>query len=133
MDTQMEEQGGKAKTFTQEEVNAIVQERLAKEKAKYDKQIADMQADIKQREKRMEAIGKLKEKGIPEELVELVKLDDDKSFNASIELLERTYKNNQPEGQNGGTGAGQMQHGGYKPKGGVVEVDPVREAMGLDD
>ena len=131
MDTQMEEQGGKAKTFTQEEVNAIIQERLAKEKAKYDKQIADMQADIKQREKRMEAAGKLKEKGIPEELADLVRLDDDKSFNASIELLERTYKQTQPGTQKEDTGHASQR--GYKPKNGMAGgSDPIRDAMGLD-
>ena len=31
------------KAFTQEEVNTIIQDRLAKEKAKFDKQISDMQ------------------------------------------------------------------------------------------
>ena len=35
------------KTFTQEEVNVIVKDRLAKEKAKYDKQLADVQAGCK--------------------------------------------------------------------------------------
>ena len=131
MDTQMEEHGDKAKTFTQEEVNAIIQERLAKEKAKYEKQIADMQADIKHREKRLEAVGKLKEKGIPEELVDLVKLDDDKAFNASMELLERTYKQNQPGTSNEGDGHASQK--GYKPRGGTAVCDdPIREAMGLE-
>ena len=131
MDTQMEEQGDKAKTFTQEEVNAIIQERLAKEKAKYEKQIADMQADIKYREKRLEAVGKLKEKGIPEELVDLVKLDDDKAFNVSMELLERTYKQTQSGTKKEDTEG--TSHKGYKPKGGITVCDdPIREAMGLD-
>ena len=52
------------KTFTQEEVNVIVKDRLAKEKAKYDKQLADVQADVTRREKLLDAKEKLKEKGI---------------------------------------------------------------------
>ena len=81
------------KTFTQEEVNAIVQERLAKEKAKFEKQIADVQKDVSQREKRLQALEKLTEKGLPAELVDLVHLDSDEALNTSLELLEKTYKN----------------------------------------
>ena len=123
-------QGTGGNVFTQEQVNTIIQDRLAKEKAKYEKQIADMQAGIKQREKRLEAREKLAEKGLPAELIDLVRLDDDKAFNTSLELLERTYKQRQPETpQNGGDST----HNGYKPKGGMTICDdPIRDAMGLD-
>lgn len=123
-------QGTGGNVFTQEQVNTIIQDRLAKEKAKYEKQISDMQTDIKRREKLLEAKEKLGEKGLPVELADLVRLDDDNSFNASLELLERTYKQDKPQGLQDG---GNRVHG-YKPKGGThVLVDPVREAMGLDD
>ena len=110
------------KTFTQEEVNTIVQERLAKEKAKYEKQIADLQVDIGRREKKLNAVDLLKQKGLPEELVDLVNLNDEDSMNNSIALLDKTYK---------------QQHGtdkkpGYDPAGGKTPyVDPIRSAMGL--
>lgn len=110
------------KTFTQEEVNAIVQDRLAKEKAKYEKQIADLQADVNRREKRLNAVDLLKQKELPAELIDLVDLKDEDSMNNSIALLDKTYK---------------QQHGadekpGYTPAGGRTHyVDPIRSAMGL--
>lgn len=119
------------KAFTQEEVNTIVQDRLAKEKAKFDKQINDMQEDIRRREKRLEAREKLQEKGLPAELIELVKLDDDESFNTSLGILEKAYKTKVPQldddkQQTGGAG-------GYSPAGGSgpnPNAD-IRKAMGL--
>lgn len=122
-------QGTGEKLFTQEQVNTIVQDRIAKEKAKYEKQIADMKAEVSQREKRLEAREKLTEKGLPAELADLVRLDDDKAFNTSLELLERTYKQSHQEPPEKGTAA---RHS-YIPKGGkAADYDPVREAMGLD-
>ena len=116
------------KTFTQEEVNTIVQDRLAKEKAKYEKQLEDMQTDVSRREKRLDAQEKLKEKGLPAELVDLVNLDDEKLFNTSLELIERTYKQQQPQPQ------GEETHKSvpYAPRdGGAHHEDPIRKAMGL--
>lgn len=83
---------GNERTFTQEEVNTIVQDRLAKEKAKYEKQLSDMQVEVSRREKRLDAQQKLKEKGLPDELIELVNLDNDDAMNTSLELLTRTYR-----------------------------------------
>lgn len=118
------------KTFTQEEVNTIVQDRLAKEKAKYDKQIADMQADIIRREKRLEAREKLQEKGLPAELADLVRLDDDEAFKTSLELLEKTFIQQQrPTSQ---AKKETVQKPAYNPMGGTgAHSDPIREAMGL--
>lgn len=118
------------KTFTQEEVNNIVQDRLAKEKAKYEKQLSEVQADVARREKLLDARQKLQEKGLPSELAELVKLDDDNSFNTSLELIEKTYNNQQkPDAlKQGVTGAVTN----YNPvSGGAVHNDPIRAAMGL--
>ena len=116
------------KAFTQEEVNTIVQDRLAKEKAKFDKQLSDMQAQIQRREKRLEAREQLQKKGLPVELADLVRLDDDESFNTSLALLENTYNSRVPElpGRN-------RDAAGYEPAGGAApnpETD-LRRAMGL--
>lgn len=120
------------KAFTQEEVNTIIQDRLAKEKAKFDKQLSDMQAEIQRREKRLEAREQLQKKGLPVELADLVKLDDDESFNTSLALLENTYNSRVPElpGRDAGLNRGAA---GYEPAGGAApnpETD-LRRAMGL--
>lgn len=116
------------KTFTQEEVNAIIQDRLGKEKAKHEKQMLDLQKDVSRREKRLQALEKLNEKGLPGELVDLVRLDDDEAFNSSIELLEKTYGNSNIAA-NQGIRRGQAS---YTPaNGGTSNEDPIRSAMGL--
>lgn len=51
------------KAFTQEEVNTIVQDRLAKEKAKFEKQLSEQQEDIRRREKRLEAGKSFRKRG----------------------------------------------------------------------
>lgn len=122
------------KAFTQDEVNTIIQDRLAKEKAKFDKQLNDMQADIRRREKLLDAREQLQAKGLPVELAELVKLEDDDSFNTSLKLLETTYKTRVPARQDnaGGAGAGAAA-GGYNPAAGAPpnpDAD-IRKAMGL--
>lgn len=109
------------KTFTQEEVNTIVQDRLAKEKEKHKKELASVQADIARREKRLEAQDRLTEKGYPKELVDLVNFESDDTFNTSLELIEKTYKQ-QPEKHSNGY----IPQGGGKPNN-----DPIRDAMGL--
>ena len=109
------------KAFTQEEVNTIIQDRLAKEKAKFDKQ-----KDIKRREKRLEAREKLQEKGLPAELIDLVKLDSDETFKSSLDILENAYKTKVPESK-------PTSGGGYSPAAGATP-DPdanIRKAMGL--
>ena len=124
-----------AKTFTQEELNTIIQDRLAKEKAKYEKQLQDMQAEVTRKERRIDAIDRLREKGLPVELIELCRLDDDKSLEASISLLEKTYKNQQkPDTSNGEANkvAGATMVGVSPPMAGKPQNDPVRSAMGLN-
>lgn len=121
-----------SRTFTQEEVNTIVQDRLAREKEKHDKALLDMQADIKRRERKLEAREALQQRGLPSELVDLVQLDNDESFNTSLALLEKTYK---PMGTDKDkTFGGQVFNGVvYKPaSGGPAYVDPIRKAMGLN-
>lgn len=85
-----------------------------------------MQEDIKRREKRLEAREKLQEKGLPAELIDLVKLDSDETFKSSLDILENAYKTKVPESK-------PTSGGGYSPAAGATP-DPdanIRKAMGL--
>lgn len=79
----------------------------------------------------MEAREKLQEKGLPVELVDLVKLDDDEAFNTSLSLLEKTYNTRTPGDQRAGDQP--QAKGGYEPAaGGKPAPDcDIRHAMGL--
>ena len=65
--------------FSQEDVNRIVQERLAKERSKgsnnedLDKRAAELDA----RERKLDAVTKLREKGLPDYLVDVLNMNTD--------------------------------------------------------
>lgn len=124
-DTQPKDNLNTGRTFTQEEVNSIVKERLAKEKDKLKREqdtfFAEREKKIADRELRMAAVEKLQEKGIPTALVDAINCSDDESIEKSIEILMQAYKNPVEE-----------KAASYVPAyGGENISDPIRAAMGL--
>lgn len=100
------------KTFTQEQVNAIIGERLAKEKAKSEAALAEREKAIKARELAIMAAEKLAAAGLPKDLSAVLKYEDEASLEAAINQLstlrgfkqekksERVYEENRlPEGE----------------------------------
>ena len=86
-----------AKTFTQEQLNAIVGERLAKEKSKADAALAEREKQFAEREKQLanrEALfdlkDQLKEMGLPAELLPVLNVSDKKALDTALEAL-KTY------------------------------------------
>ena len=116
------EGGQETKTFTQEELDKIVQGRIAKErkawekhledekteaqkletmsekeKKKYQeekriKELDDREAAITRRELTAQAKVQLADKGIPTELAEILNLTDAKSCKKSIEIVEKAFQ-----------------------------------------
>lgn len=84
--TAVEEQG---KTFSQEDVNRIVGERLAKEKAKNDADWQQREQDLQKRELRMTAKEYLNEKNIPVELLDALSYTDEETLQKSVEIIEK--------------------------------------------
>lgn len=114
------------KTFTQEEVNQIISNRLKEEREKMKKEqdatFAEREQKIAAREMRLNAIDKLREKGLPSSLVDAINCSDDETMSKSIDILMQTYKAEQ----------GEHQKPAYHPAGGTGEkADPIREAMEL--
>lgn len=121
------------RTFTQEEVNRIVSERLNKEKTKGDAALAEREQQFAEREKALanrealfELKDQLKEMGLPKELLPVLNVQDKEALKTALDAL-KTYidekkprrhiiENRLPEGI------------------GYHEPDPnkkIREAMGL--
>lgn len=85
------------KTFTQEQVNAIIGERLAKEKAKADATLVEREQQFAEREKQLanrEALfnlkDQLKEMGLPAELLPVLNVSDTKALESALTAL-KTY------------------------------------------
>lgn len=87
------EQGTGDKTFTQEDVNRIVGERLAKEKAKTnnDTEISKREQELEQRELRLTAKEVLIEKELPVQLLDALNCTDKKTMEKSIATIETIF------------------------------------------
>lgn len=119
------------KTFTQEQVNAIVGKRLSEAKASYEAGLSKREEELNQREMQIRAKELLSEKGLPKELASVLRYSDEESLTAAIGIIETTrgFKNETtnnkenrvyiphrlPENPNHGDGS-----------------DPIRKAMGLE-
>lgn len=110
--------GPEGKTFSQDEVNAIIKDRLAKEKDKAQKQFEALTKDLARKELDFTAKELLSSKGIPADILGALKYDDEETLKASVAIVEKLFKPTAPD---------------YKPAAGGAP-DPnqqIREAMGL--
>lgn len=124
--------GTEGRTFTQEDVNRIVQERLAKEKGKGSEELDKRAAELDARERRMNAVDELRKNNLPDYLVDALNMNSDEDFQKSMEAIKK---------MKGETGTGQQQTGiepgtviGVGNPIGVVAKnsnDGLREAFGL--
>lgn len=121
---------GEKKTFSQDDVNRIVQERLAKEKQKGQEELAEKESELAAKEFRLDATAILREKGLPDELADIIKADDIKVFSRNIETIlklieEKAKVVQEPEVIGRANIIGAVSGSGYSG-------DPVRKAFGLE-
>jgi len=83
------------RTFTQEEVNRIVGERLAKEKTKGEASLAEREQQFAEREKELanrealfEIKDQLKEMGLPGELLQVLNVQDKEALKTALDALK---------------------------------------------
>lgn len=70
-------QGTGERTFTQDDVNRIVQDRLAKDREKASKELGEREQELAQREFRLNSRQKLADKGYPETLLDALNCSSD--------------------------------------------------------
>ena len=91
--TQPEENGAQSeKTFTQDEVNKIVSDRLAREKAKADTSTHAEEKEIEKRENAVECKAYIYDNDLPKELLEILDTSNKETFIANIEKLKPLLK-----------------------------------------
>lgn len=121
------------RTFTQEDVNRIVQERLAKEKSKGTGNAGDelekRAAELDLRERKLTAREKLRENGLPDYLVDALNMNTDEAFQKSMEAILKM------KGETGGASEpkpiGTVNLIGAIQGRGTKHGDSIREAFGL--
>ena len=87
--TQTGTEGTTERTFTQDDVNRIVQERLAKEKGKGNEELDKRAAELDKRERRMNAIDELRKNSLPEYLVDALNMETEETFQQSMEAIKK--------------------------------------------
>lgn len=87
--TQTSTEGTQERTFTQDDVNRIVQERLAKEKGKGNEELDKRAAELDKRERRMNAIDELRKNSLPDYLVDALNMETDEAFQQSMEAIKK--------------------------------------------
>ena len=86
--TVTEQQQGK--TFTQEQVNAIVGKRLAEQKATLEAELVKREQELNKREMGVRAKELLAEKGLPKGLSDVLRYETEEELVKAIETIEHT-------------------------------------------
>lgn len=127
-------QGTGEKTFTQDDVNRIVQERLAKEKAKSsgEADFAKREQELAQRELHMTAKELLSEKGLPVQLFGALNCTNKETLEKSIATIETVFNEYKANVTSNIKFKGlQPGSGNESPDANGAEDLEIRKAMGL--
>lgn len=89
--------GAGAKTFSQDDVNRIVGERLAKEKAKGEAVLAEKEQQLAQRELLLTAREKLTENGLPVELVDALNVSSPEALEKALSIVKTVMDKHKEE------------------------------------
>lgn len=89
--------GAGAKTFSQDDVNRIVGERLAKEKAKGEAALAEREQQLAQRELLLTAKEKLTENGLPVELVDALNVSSPEALEKALSIVKTVMDKHKAE------------------------------------
>ena len=76
------------KTFTQDDVNRIVGERLSKDRSRNESDFVKRENDLKQRELAMTAREMLAEKGLPKDLADILRYSDEETLKTAIDKIQ---------------------------------------------
>lgn len=132
---QQQNSNTEGRTFTQDEVNRIVSERLNKEKGKInadrEAEYSKREEELDQRELRLHARETLTERNMPNELLDVLNYSSKEELDKCIDVIDQVLKNQMQQFQ-----AEQNK----KPEPRIVipgcskpspSGDPIRHAMGL--
>lgn len=87
------ESGAGEKTFTQEDVNKIVSDRLAREKAKGEAALAEREQQLAQRELLFTAKERLAQMGLPAELLDVLNLSSQEAMEKALTTIKTVFDN----------------------------------------
>lgn len=121
--------GAGEKTFTQEQVNQIISDRLARDRAKGEAALAEREQQLAQRELLLTAKEKINEMGLPAELVDALNVSSPEALEKALSIVKTVMDKNKSE-------ARPMKFSGAKPAESLSRTQQtgdssLRKAMGL--
>lgn len=123
---------GDQKTFSQDDVNRIVQERLAKDRAKASEEMSAKEQELAQREFRLNNRQKLINRGYPESFLDVLNCSNEEAFDKALDALDKLMEERGVSDRQ--TAAAQKVPKFTSPmsrEGLSEKLDPFRKAMGL--
>ena len=81
-------QGAGEKTFTQDDVNRIVSDRLAKDREKASKELGEREQELAKREFRLNSRQKLIDRGYPEDILDALNCSSEEAFNKALDIID---------------------------------------------
>lgn len=130
-------QGAGEKTFTQDDVNRIVQDRLAKDRAKSSEEITKREQELLQREFRLDSRQKLIDRGYPENILDALNCSSAEAFDKALDIIDGLIKERTPSEAEKAEMEARMKAAASAPKFTDKSeprrslVDPIRKAMNL--
>ena len=91
--------GAGEKTFTQEQVNQIISDRLARDRAKGEAALAESEQQLAQRELLLTAREKLTENGLPVELVDALNVSSPEALEKALSTVKTVMDKYKAEAQ----------------------------------
>lgn len=126
---------GEQKTFTQDDVNRIVQDRLAKDRAKASEELGKREQELNDREFRLNSRQKLIDRGYPESIMDALNCSSEEAFNKALDIIDSLIKERTPdkeqeqlEQNRARFFTGPMNNASF----GGMREDPIKKAMNLN-
>lgn len=121
------------KTFTQEQVNAIVSKRLAEDRASRASEFDKREKELNQREMQIRAKELLAERGLPKNLADVLRYSDEESLKAAIDVIDKTrgFKESSVSTEQNNDKRKIIENPLSSGQRDALIGDPLRKAMGL--
>ena len=79
---------GEQRTFTQDDLNRIIQDRLAKDRQKSSEELSRREQELAQREFRLNNRQKLLDRGYDEDFLDVLNCNDEKALDKALDMLD---------------------------------------------
>lgn len=130
-------QGTGERTFSQDQVNAIVQKRLAEDREKASKELGEREQELAKREFRLNSRQKLIDRGYPENILDALNCSSEEAFDKALDIIDGLIKERTPSEAERAEMEARMKAAASAPKftdkseGRASGIDMIRKAMNL--